>query len=735
MNTRKKIQEPKTLNSQREKSSQRSTTNEENKDCETKLKNLAERIGDHYLLEIFKPSNNKDLTYSCNICRSTKIKYKSLTRHILKCDKHERSITKEEDMKRHLKLVEKLTLQKRTRNCAEDESNTFAQGYLEFVGICLKAKLSFRQIHLIATDLKKMYKHDKMGFFHHSNFSEKEISNIINIWGAYLKEELKEDLIKNKFSLCLDCSTMTKTNICAFQIRYLKENKISDKLTINEIKNKVIALKYLEDSSTGETLYQAAKEKLFSLDDKIKFNLVSTVHDHGSNLVGSNRGFVAFLKNDRNNEYFFDLNDPCHSLSLAVSKSLDSLPEEFMNFVEKIHSHFSSTQRVSVLNQLQEKNGLTKLGLSRYVDLRWLSLGCSLQRILKIWDSLKIYMETYEPSKKEEEIIKTFRSLLSDEAFYMKVIFVSAVLDKVNSFNLTFQSQALEIDKLPSTIKVCIKEISELFLDSKEIPQNYSELKNLLWETDDKFHICDSDFVEHLIIELNNKFEWIYETNEEMHNEFVHFCRDYLKALLRWLLYYLPINDHLVQILDFVTIPLDAKEFKKKILHFIKTFKDSFQYEESEVIKEINELVTIDLSWARVEASGSSLKLWSLIDSTFTNIDPNSGEKKKKFPLLSNIFLTAHSLATSSASVEQSFSLIKYLKNDLRNSLSEQTLQSLVLFSQEYKEHDSLNISDELMELYTKMKETSNKTKIEADFAKNDVMEIENKNENLAPKK
>jgi len=81
-------------------------------------------------------------------------------------------------------------------------------------------------------------------------------------------------------------------------------------------------------------------------------------------------------------------------LALSLNNSLGVLPDALMNFIEKIHTYFSSSQRVSRLKEIQRENKFEILGLKKYVEVRWLSLGESIKRLIRIWPSLAIFMES-----------------------------------------------------------------------------------------------------------------------------------------------------------------------------------------------------------------------------------------------------------------------------------------------------------------------------------------------------
>jgi len=256
-----------------------------------------------------------------------------------------------------------------------------------------------------------MYNQRNLDFFSSFSFSEGELSRVANVWGEYLHENLQEELCQSKYSLVVYNSIITGKNICAIEVRYIKHNWIANQVVKSSITNRVVGLKYLEDSSSGETIYKILKERLTDLNEHIHENLIGATHDQRSNLTGSRIGMMAFQKeNENRNKALLNFNDPCHSIHNPIRKSLDSLPEYIMTFIEKIHSHFSkSPQRISLLIKLQQHEGQKELSLAHYLENRWLSLGLSLERSLIIWPSLKIYMEKLNPpgiNKNDHELFK-----------------------------------------------------------------------------------------------------------------------------------------------------------------------------------------------------------------------------------------------------------------------------------------------------------------------------------------
>jgi len=540
-------------------------------------------------------------------------------------------------------------------------------------------------------------------FLARSNFSLDEISNIANTWGSYIKEKLNADLELSKYSICIDNSTISGTNISAIQLRYLKEIKCFEETKL-EIQNRVIGLKYLEESSNGKTLFNIVKSKLLDTNEQIKNNLIGFTHDHASSLSGSGIGLFGHLKRALNQRALFNLNDPCHSLNLAIYKALETLNDDIIKFIKKIHTHFIYPQRKAVLSQIQRKENFAELSLRKYVETRWLSLGTSLKRLLKIWPSLIEYMNQPKvlSKKQEKKLKKTFQDSLNDDHFKLKLLFISGIIDKVNSVNISFQKQDLEIDRLPLLMNKLIKEIAELFLKENIIPKELSILKDLKWKTNNTWERDDDDLLYAISIELGEiKFQNIQELeNTEIKANLVKTFRDFLKSLLEKLLEYFPIEDKLIQGLSFLSLD-DAKDNIKKNIHQLnRVYGIVLPEDEKFISEEVNDLMSQQINWIRKESNGSSLKFWNLIEQTFNQRESDTNQTKHRFPILSKIFRTIHSFAPSSANVEQCFSILKLLKSNIRNSLREETLESLVLIHEEFKDGKHIEITDRLLALY-----------------------------------
>ena len=702
------------------------------------LSQLSKKLRNQYILTVFEETKEKEI-YKCLVCtKNPTLEYKNIKRHILSSETHERCVNGQ-DKEKHNKLISILkdTMRKyknetqEEEKSANEESLKHKRGYLKFVAACSYSKLSFQQIQKLGLILKELYLENEISFLGKYNFCLDEIAQMANCWGEYLKENLVENLKISRYSLCIDNATITGTSVSALQLRFLKEIKsFENNVEINnlEIQNRVIGLGYLGESSQGQALYSILKNKLLDLSHQIRDNFIGITHDHGSNIAGHRIGLVGQFKNEFKDKAFFNINDPCHSLDLSVYGTLEKLEDEVLDFVEKIHAHFVSPQRKAFLSRIQKEEELPNLCLKRYVETRWLSLGISLKRLLQIWPSLIKYMEKPLALSIKKQDQTKFLTLLKDKHFKLKAMFLSGIIDRINITNIQFQNQSLEIDQLPFLMNKIIKEIAELFIKISMIPEQISLLTELNWRDNEEFFRDDDDFLKTLARELDNEMfiEIIQMEDFEKKEELVNTFREFLQTLLKNLLFYLPIKDQLIQSLSFLALNENKDEIKSKIIYFNKTFNIIPQENEKLIVQELNHLLSKNITWVRRDSNGSSLKLWNLIEQTYKN----QKESEYTFPCLSAIFRAAHAFAPSTANVEQCFSVLKLLKTALRNSIKENTLESLILIHQEFKDGKSITISPRLIEKYDKMKQelslSKSRTRIDSRPSKAEIQESQN---------
>jgi len=196
------------------------------------------------------------------------------------------------------------------------------------------------------------------------------------------------------------------------------------------------------------------------------------------------------------------------------------------------------------------------------------------------------------------------------------------------------------------------------------------------------------EFLSSISGELSSKFAILLSQNGEIQSQFVSSFYDYFGRLLNSFNQYLPLGDDLVQLLDFVELKDTFPCLKKKIEKFCKEFNLAQEENGKKKLKEeLNKLKDLKIEYYR-ENSKNVLHMWDHI------------EAKEKLSILPEIVRLAESLPTSSATIEQSFSNIKLIKTDLRNRLSELSLEGLILIGQEFRSQNKFSVTETMVELF-----------------------------------
>jgi len=356
-------------------------------------------------------------------------------------------------------------------------------------------------------------------------------------------------LSENKYSLMIDNSTISKTQICAIKARYIKNEgfKLDNNLSTPYLENAIVGLKFLGDNSHSKTLFEAIEEKVFDLGEEVKNNFTAITYDNAKSMKGEKNGLIALLKKEFPSRFIFGLGDPCHLLSLAVKHTMKELPEVISDFIDTMHHHFANPQRTAALYKIQKELGHKQLVLCHFVPTRWLITGKSIKRILEIWESLIKYLESKPKSSglKKFDYLK-YLNLLQDKGFKLKFTFLNTLLERINQTNITYQSQHIEIQELFRQMKNCIDELTEILLIPEKIPQDLSDLKTIPWSDEIAIQVyfrAEDVFIKLMGRELHPDLLMIESLDSsDKKPEVLKFCKNLLSKLIEMLVKYLPVE-------------------------------------------------------------------------------------------------------------------------------------------------------------------------------------------------
>jgi len=162
---------------------------------------------------------------------------------------------------------------------------------------------------------------------------------------------------------------------------------------------------------------------------------------------------------------------------------------------------------------------------------------------------------------------------------------------------------------------------------------------------------------------------------------------DFIGKILNLLKDYLPLEDKLIEILDFIDLKDPLSVFKQKLKFFYEHFNILKEKEKATLQDELVSLKQLRIDYYQ-DSSLNTLHMWDQI------------QVKENLTIIPRIIKFAESLPTTNAGIEQSFSQIKLLKSNLRNRLHGSTLEGLILISEEFKAKKTISIGERVLKLF-----------------------------------
>ena len=383
-----------------------------------------------------------------------------------------------------------------------------------------------------------------------------------------------------------------------------------------------------------------------------------------------------------------------------------------IEFVSEVANYFAYPQKRAGLRRIQEEKQLPLLYPVKLAPTRWLSLGKALERLLAIWESLVEYFREVEKIKSQKKLRKytknrkkvpkkaygpfELKKLLEDKMFYYKIMLLSYIIGNINQFNIVLQNPKLDISELKKQIANCWSFVLDLTVKHDLFEKTKEELLSMSWEDEENYQNFKSsqEFIKSLSDEVGSKFGDLLKEPGDVQDRFTATFFPFLGKMLNLLAEYLPLEDNILEIIDFIELKEGFSLLKEKIYNFNEKFHIISENEKTLLKTELLNLKGLLPSKIQhyKNSSSSLLHMWDIL------------EKEENFKILSKFARLAQTLPTSSAPIEQSFSVIKLLKTDLRNSLTEESLEGLILIGEEFRDRNQLLITEKLLSLYRNTK-------------------------------
>ena len=524
--------------------------------------------------------------------------------------------------------------------------------------------------------------------------------------GAVLRERVVHRLRISPFSIMVDKgSDRYTTGFFTVCVKYIKN--ITDKEPIVEFYRMI----QLGETGTALELYNLIVQKALNNDPLLLANIVGITTDQEPVMVGSHNGLTTRMIDEYRYVYAFD--DPCHIYNTICNYSLKAIDSTVVTMITYICSHFKrSILNKAILERIQRQNGKNAyLGVVHYTKNRWTSLTDSIERIIKIWEDLKLYFDEI----KDEEGLAYFTPV---RRCYFSALFI--FLSRLTHYNKYFQAEVLNYSQVLSTIResfmvfakeVCIPKYTDESFDTlsrldykfpdaedqklleqkkKEDPQNarpdriHEENENK-----DEKRVYDTIYLEQFqLVLVQNDIELgklIKEVGFESLNAMFTDLYSFILAILHQMKTRLPYNDDILIQSQVVFLELNSTEYWKALGE-----KFSNIIKPEDLVHFINDVKRFSVNYQGTKRQHETSQR-SFVE-TWTFLSPT-------YPYVAKLALAILVLPHSSASVERIFSKMQDVKTDKRNRLSTENLEVSLLIQEAYNDPDFV-IENEMLQKF-----------------------------------
>ncbi|KAI5152134.1 zinc finger BED domain-containing protein 5/7/8/9 [Enteropsectra breve] len=263
--------------------------------------------------------------------------------------------------------------------------------------------------------------------------SNNTIKNRILLKSKDIENTVCQMLKTKNFTLQLDESTDStgKAHLIGF-IRFVKEQQIA---------NQFLFYLELKSFSTGAEIYNAVSTYL-GKNDISWANCKGICTDGAPAMVGSVKGFIAFVKCQNPN--IITTHCFLHRESLVAKTlplALKSVLDQVVTMVNYIKSRPLKTRLFKNICSSMEAQYESLL---LHTEVRWLSRGKVLNRILELKEELIVFFQNEENN--------VFSDLLTNKSWCTKLSYLNEIFEKLNNLNSSMQGRNENI--LSSTDKL-----------------------------------------------------------------------------------------------------------------------------------------------------------------------------------------------------------------------------------------------------------------------------------------
>jgi len=251
----------------------------------------------------------------------------------------------------------------------------------------------------------------------------RRIQDLSNDIDEQLEEHVKnqkEDVLK-LWALQIDELTDigNKAQLLAF-LRIIKDD---------EIKNQYFFCSELKETTTGNDIFKLVNQKVES--SGLKWNdCVSVCTDGAPSMQGRKKGFASHIL--RLNPNIKTVHCMIHREQLMTKALPDKMAKTMSEVIKVVNYVKSNSLRTRIFSSLCEAMDSDHKCLLYHTEVRWLSKGKVLDRVLSLRTEVVSFFAIHSTAD---------FNFLQCELWWLEVMFLNDLFDKLNSLNLSLQGE------------------------------------------------------------------------------------------------------------------------------------------------------------------------------------------------------------------------------------------------------------------------------------------------------
>ncbi|KAL5012296.1 hypothetical protein ScPMuIL_010847 [Solemya velum] len=417
-------------------------------------------------------------------------------------------------------------------------------------------------------------------------------------------------------------------------------------------------------------------EQLFNtIDDVFKKrgldwgNVIGYCSDNASVMVGRNNSVLSRIR--LHQPSVFDLGCVCHLANLCAGHAVRQLPIPINDMLVDVFYHFKhSSVRKENFKEFQEFTDTVPEKILKHATTRWLSLEKCIQRTLTQWPALQSYFSSNADAEKPGKV-KLMRDFFESHEARLYCLFLEFILAPLNEFNILFQADAVKIIFLDKEMKRLLRKFLGKFVKVAAIGQQQL--------TDVRYKDIENQLPDQILAVGMRVRAYLAENEDDVEPattaRFFRHVRLFYEAVVWKMLNKFPFNNKvLTNLLWLHPNPESRKDVSTdSVLQIAEQFPG--------VVKDLDELheefVDFQLSdpkdLPRFDGENPDVdQFWGAVSKQKTVTG------KLQFPQLSTLAQALLTIPNSNADSERTFSIVRKIHTESRNSMNNETLCALL---------------------------------------------------------